>query len=166
MKKLLLVLTLIISSLGISQQAKAQYKMALGARLGSDLGFTIKYAIAEPHIIEGIVATRLWYNNGFGLKLTALYEYHGNIANIDGFRWFAGGGAHIGFWNGHSNHKYYYEDRTYLTLGIDGIVGLEYTFKFPLNLSLDFKPSFNFGGGRKGYGSYNEVALSIRYAIQ
>lgn len=165
MKKLLLILSLVFSALFTYESVQAQYKMALGGRLGSDLGFTIKFAAAEQHIIEGIASTRVWYGNGLGLNVTGLYEYHGNIGNIDGFRWFAGGGIHVGFWNGNSKHKYYKENRTYFTWGIDGIVGLEYTFKFPLNLSIDYKPSYNLGGG-SGYGSFAEFGLSIRYAIQ
>ncbi len=49
-------------------------------------------------------------------------------------------------------------------IGIDGILGLEYTFdEIPLNLSLDILPSLNLIGS-SGWGGING-ALSIRYVF-
>lgn len=170
MKKLLIILALTLSGLLTYQSAQAQYKVALGGRIGPDLGFTIKFNLAEHHVIEGIVGSRLWYGKGYvglgGLSVTALYEYHGNIGNIDGFRWFVGGGVHTGFWAGNGSHKRYYENRMYVNVGLDAIGGIEYTFpSIPLNLSVDYKPAFDLLHG--GYIWWQDsFAISVRYAIK
>mgnify|MGYP001615571992 CR=1 FL=1 len=48
-----------------------------------------------------------------------------------------------------------------MILGVDGIIGLEYVFDgVPINLSLDYKPSFNI---TPGFFDPSGGALSIRY---
>ena len=82
---------------------------------------------------------------------------------MDRFKWFFGFGAHIGFWNGDYTYHYWgTTGETYTVVGIDGILGLEYSFKeVPISLSLDWKPAFNF----VGYSGWwaDGGALSIRY---
>ena len=74
--------------------------------------------------------------------------------------WYAGFGAHIGFWDG--NNTRWGDDRSYTVIGLDGILGLEYNFtEIPVNFSIDWKPSFNLVGYSGFWGDGG--ALSIRY---
>ncbi len=78
-------------------------------------------------------------------------------------KWYFGFGAHVGFWNGDYTKHYWGEaGETYTVIGVDGILGLEYSFiEVPINLGLDWKPAFNFIGysGFRADGG----ALSICY---
>jgi hypothetical protein len=71
--------------------------------------------------------------------------------------------GHAGFWGVGRNPNV---DATYngSVLGLDAIIGLEYTFdEFPINLSLDLLPTVNLIGDT-GWGGING-ALSIRYVF-
>ena len=78
-------------------------------------------------------------------------------------KWYFGVGGHIGFWNGdYTNHYWGEPGTTYTVVGIDGILGLEYSFsEIPINIGLDWKPAFNI----VGYSGWwaDGGALSIRY---
>ncbi|NMD02520.1 MAG: hypothetical protein GYA71_04535, partial [Bacteroidales bacterium] len=70
-------------------------------------------------------------------------------------------GGHLGFYNG-DNTTWGDVGNTYTVVGVDGIIGLEYSFdEIPINLSLDWKPSFSF----VGYSHFfpDGAAFSIRY---
>ena len=52
--------------------------------------------------------------------------------------YFAGPGAHIGFWK--SQYQKDYNSKA--EFGVDGIIGLDYKFKdLPVNASLDWQPA-------------------------
>jgi hypothetical protein len=154
MKKLV-VLFLLAFGLGAISNAQ-DYHTGVGLRAGYENGLTIKHFIGQKSALEGIISSR-W--QGFGI--TGLYEIQNRAFNTPGWNWFFGFGAHVGFWNG--NHAYWGEPGTsYTVVGADGILGLEYCFReVPINLSLDWKPAFNF----YGYSGYwgDGGALSIRY---
>ena len=50
-----------------------------------------------------------------------------------------------------------------LTLGAAGMVGLEYTFWFPLQLSVDFRQHIGFSRGENPLWTPSSIALSVRY---
>ena len=144
------------------------YNAAIGLRGGPSAGITGKFFLSESAALEGILATR-WG----GFNITGLYEVHNKVFNqrtgsggFDSNRllWYYGVGGHIGFWNGNTIHPWFKDDRSYTVIGIDGIIGLEYTLKdFPLNFSVDYKPSFNLIGYSGFWG--DEGAFSIRYTF-
>lgn len=115
-----------------AQQAAGQIEA--GVRLGLPLGATGRYFLTDRSAVEGIFGL---YNTR--ASLTALYQYHWDLSalTIEGFGWYAGGGAHIGGREISGNKTFY--------AGVDGLVGLNYTFSnIPLNLSLDWKPALHF----------------------
>ena len=87
------------------------------------------------------------------LDVTCIYDFI--IAPIGPLNFYAGPGAYIAMWPA--------GEEFYLSGGLAGQVGLEYNFDFPLQLSIDWRPWFNFVDGF--YGHYNGVALGIRYAF-
>jgi hypothetical protein len=153
------------------------YKTSIGIRFGYEGGLTLKHFMKEKRAIEGIISAG-W--GGWGFRLTGLYEVHKNFPGVEGLDWYFGGGAHIGSYNnayygyyGYYNGGYYdnkghwhsggYRSR-YMTVGIDGIIGLEYQFEdAPFSISLDFKPYVDIIGYS---GRFGDGALSLRYTIK
>jgi hypothetical protein len=156
MKKIVVIGLFLFCLISISKGQ--DYNTGIGLRGGVDYGLTVKHFISENSALEFLLASR-WR----GFVVTGLYEVHNQIGNVDRFKWFFGFGAHIGFWNGDYTQDSWGRPGTdYTVVGIDGILGLEYSFKeAPINLSLDWKPALNF----IGYSGFwaDESALSIRY---
>jgi hypothetical protein len=131
------------------------YKTGLGLRLGTGTGFTVKHFINTRSAIEGLLLTR-WHS----FDITGLYEIHDQAFDVDNLRWFYGFGAHIGFYNG-DYAEWGVPGSTYTVLGVDGVIGLEYSFDdAPINLGLDIKPALNFIGYT---GFWADFAFSVRY---
>jgi len=137
------------------------YRTALGIKIWDGVGVSLKHFVAPTHAVEGI---GYFWNHGF--RFTGLYEFHFDIANAPGLKWYVGPGAHVGFYDDH-----YYDDRYFdgngsgTYVGIDGVLGLDYKFAdIPLNLSLDWQPSFEFGDSRGFIGSWG--GFGIRYTLK
>jgi len=159
MKKLIITLSLAFAGLFSFSQ---EYTTSLGLRLGGwENGVTIKHFLGEGAAVEGILSSR-WR----GYNITGLYEIQSAIDDVDGLFWYVGGGGHIGFFDDRYHNSWATSSgKTYTVIGIDGIIGLEYVFAdYPINISLDFKPTFNL----IGYDGINPLwldngALSVRY---
>lgn len=136
-----------------------EYQTGLGIRVGFDNGLTVKHFIADRNAIEGIVS---FYRQG--LLITGLYEIQNNNAfKVDHLDWYYGFGGHLGFWN-EGNSPYNEDNKSNTVIGIDGIIGLEYTLtEIPVSLSLDFKPLINLIDDS---GFYGDFALSVRYVFK
>lgn len=168
MKKLLFVLSICILALVVfPEQAQAQgqrgsdYQTSAGLRLSPFYGASVKHFIQGSHALEGIL-----HSSWDALKITGLYEIHQPLLDEPGLRYYYGGGAHLGF----TGPRYVgrrldgYDRGTYGLVGIDGIIGAEYTIQdpdIPLNISLDWKPTFDFAPTPWFHGS--ELAITVRY---
>lgn len=154
MKQGLIILTLVtlIVVSAKSQSLGRSYKSALGVKVWDGGGISFKTFIQGNNAIELI-----GYFYKYGTRLTGLYEIHGNIEGAPGLKWYAGPGVHLGFYK-----KSYYNDGT--LVGIDGVLGLDYKINSaPINISLDWQPSFEFGDDRGFLGSWG--GLGIRYTF-
>jgi hypothetical protein len=119
---------------------------------------SIKHFVNEKNAIEGL--GYFWDRGG---RITGLFEIHGDINGADGLKWYIGPGAHIGFYNAWVYNNKNYNRGTYF--GIDGVLGLDYKIKnAPLNISLDWQPSFEFGYGPGFTGNWG--GLGIRYVFK
>lgn len=137
-----------------------EYKTGIGVRAGVyNTGISLKHFIADRNAVEGILG---FYNRGF--IITVLYEIQNNTAfGVNHLDWFYGFGGHVGFWG---KDRYPYGDKVgaNTVLGVNGIIGLEYTFtEVPVNIGVDFKPFLNLIDDT---GLYGDVGLSIRFAIK
>jgi|SRR5690606_16620987 len=158
-KAVVAVFVLLVMTIG--KEAMAQdYQTGVGLRAGVSNGLTVKHFLSDGAAIEGILHTR-WR----GLVITGLYEIHKDINELPGLRWFYGGGAHLGTWNGNRGNPSWKDNHNgYTVFGLDGIIGLDYKFdEAPINLSLDYKPAFNISNDIGFWG--DEVALSIRFTF-
>jgi hypothetical protein len=134
-----------------------EYKTALGLRGGFSSGITIKHFKNYKAAFEGLLTSR-WQ----GFSVTGLYEIHHQAFDVSHLTWYYGGGAHLGFYNGDyvSWGRY---GSAYTVVGLDGILGLEYTFQeIPINLGIDWKPALNLVGYS---GLWSEGGISVRYVF-
>jgi len=147
--------------------ASSNYQTAVGIRVNPWLvGGTIKHFIAGPHAIEGLITTNV--SNRSNVTFTGLYEYHIAPFPKPEFRLYFGGGVHVGIYDrfDYDRERWARDGKgTYVTPGMDGIVGLEYKFKkIPLVVSGDIKPFFNFTGETNFIGE--EIGgASVRYTF-
>lgn len=155
MKKGVITFIMVISI--VSLVSAQDYKTGIGVRAGYSSGLTIKHFLNEKAAFEGLLKTR-WQ----GFEITGLYEINNQAFDVKGLKWFYGVGAHIGFYNG--NYVYWGRSgTTYTVVGIDGILGLEYTFtEIPINIGIDWKPALNLVGYS---GVWSEGALSVRFVF-
>jgi len=132
----------------------SSYQTALGVKFYPG-GITLKHFFNGNNAGEFI---GYFWNRGF--RLTGLYEIHGNFADAKGLKWYIGPGAHIGFYDYY--RRYDHIDGTYF--GIDGVLGLDYKFSgAPINMSIDWQPSFEFGDFVGFVGNWG--GLAIRYTF-
>jgi len=151
-------LSVVIIALITVASSGQDYKTSLGLRAGLPYGLTVKHFLSKKNALEGILASSYG-----GFVVTGLYEYERWLGNYPGLNWFIGVGAHAGFWDAGRNPNV---PETYegSIIGIDAILGLEYTFdELPINLSLDLLPTFSLIGVTQ-WGGING-ALSIRYVF-
>jgi len=160
MQKLIVVLSFVF----IAATSSAQ-KMALGSTYTTavglkyyPVGITAKTFIKQNAAVEGLLS--FW---NYGTRITGLYEIYGDINGVDGLKWYAGPGAHLGFWNNKWTDKFPDRDGG-VQFGVDGIVGLDYKIKnAPVDVSLDWQPSLNFVGYNYFEGGWG--GIGIRYAF-
>lgn len=160
MKKLIVLFIVLLISINIYSQT---YQHAIGVRVGDSPGISYKFI---PNRYTGIETILHYQNYIQGVLITVLYEKHAEAFHISNLNWFYGAGAHIEISDGNSE---YWRDRdpgkkSVMTIGVDGIVGLEYEIGvIPITGGLDFKPFLDIIGQRSLWA---DVALTIRYIIK
>ena len=158
MKKVFLATIICIVALNTkAQNTSNSYQTALGIKFYPG-AVSLKSFIAPNKALEGL---GYFYSDGF--RLTGLYEIHGNIEGAEGLKWYVGPGAHIAVWND-TWKKENPNRNSGVAIGIDGVLGLDYKFKgAPINMSLDWQPSFNFVGYNYFEGGWG--GLAVRYTF-
>lgn len=144
-------LILLIQSANAQMNTGNSYKTALGVKIWNGGGITLKHFVSPTVALEGI---GYFWNQGS--RITGLYEIHGAISGAEGLKWYIGPGVHVGFYNTRYGGGSF--------AGVDGVLGLDYKFKgAPINMSVDWQPSFEFGTNRGFAGSWG--GLGIRYTF-
>lgn len=134
------------------------YDSSLGLRLGTDWGATVQLRLPQVHknfVLEGIVQSSLSKDEG---SLTVLGKQHQPLLSRR-LNLFYGAGAHFG-WSDELDKET--GEPVGGPVGVDGVIGLEATFA-RINLSYDFKPAINIGGGSSFLDAH--TAISVRYVI-
>jgi hypothetical protein len=164
-KSVFIIITVFLFTATMQAQSRSAnstaYKTALGVKVWDGGGISLK------HFFNGTNAGELigyFWRHGF--RLTGLFEIHGPISGAPGLKWYIGPGLHIGTYN--DNHHHHGDDddhhHSHASVGIDGVLGLDYKFNSaPINLSLDWQPSFEFADGHGFAGSWG--GLGIRYTF-
>jgi hypothetical protein len=160
MKKNILLASMLFG-LAISAQAQSFSKNAIGLRLGSNDGFgtEISYQgkLSPMNRLEVDLGWRN-SNNEDNLKLAGIYQW---VWNLDGgLNWYAGVGGGVGSWRYNYNGV---KDNGAFAF-VAGDVGIEYDFKFPLQLSLDARPELYLNSDSYVDDHFGpDVALGVRY---
>lgn len=165
MRKTILFFTFFICFMFMANTSQAQnFKKAIGARLGYPMAISYKHFLNESNAIEVYGGTR-----GFGggllggyrwYSLAGAYQVHKPIESVEGLDYYFGGGASVYFWAFDFDTS---ESTT--TLGLQGYLGLSYTFKdTPINVSVDWVPTYFLNGFGSGFGA-DSGHIAVRYVL-
>lgn len=162
----------VLLGLNSRQTHAQQYDRSAGVRLGGTFGLTYKKFIVDEQAAEVIIS-----NRRSGIQLTIMYLLHQpmHVSFNENFFFYYGVGGHVGS-EEHSGidkvmfqtnvDDFYYEEKNYLTMGIDGMIGVEYRMlNVPITLSLDLKPYLNYVGFRKLKGDFWDASIAIKYVF-
>lgn len=157
MKKVTFIL---IAIFALSFGVKAQN--AIGLRLGAGSASNVEVSFQTPMSMDNRLEFDLGWNNfvhgdnGTWTNISLSGTYQWVFPIINSLNWYVGPGAMLSFYDiSHSGN-----DNDHFGIGIGGQIGLEYAFDFPLTLSLDMRPMWNFIGYTKNWGG---IALGVRY---
>ena len=177
MKKWILIF-IICAAFGVQVLNGQNYKTGIGIRVSPLYGITLKHFTSPQKAIELILSSR-WN----GAQIAGLYEVHTTGFKHQPLQIYAGIGGQLSIWrDGRYNPWYergffawgrtdwdFYErnrdpDRGRVALGMDMIIGMEYTIKdLPLVLGLDWKPQIILIGGNSIF--VDDVGLSVRFTF-
>lgn len=152
MKKIILAAALV---LGFAVAASAQPR-AIGVRIGNGGEVSYQHSLGS-NFLEVDGGLGLGFDGTFNVGATGIYNFmiaQPSWTSRGEWGFYAGPGAGVGLGLGEAN---------YFNLSAAGMVGLEYSFWFPLQLSFDLRPQI--GAGFGGHGLYWSVmpALGVRY---
>jgi hypothetical protein len=146
MKKLVFIFCLFLGSIATAN-AQEISDNAIGLRFGGGNGLGGEISYQKSLGSNNRLEIDLGLANGLtDFKATGLYEWIWTLE--DKFNWYAGAGGGIVSADGTG-------------LYAAGVIGIEYNFKSPVLLSLDYRPEIGISGGLSGLSS--DVALSVRY---
>lgn len=155
MKKYLLIAVLAVASLAAYAQPRA-----IGGRIGYGVEFSYQHGLGESNMVQLEVGVPGFY----GLEAACTYDW------IDPFNatvpweekgewhWYMGVGGAV-----QTGFKF-----DYGFIGAAGRIGIEYDFWFPMQLSIDFRPTlgvaFNSEKAAFGYDLYGGgLGIGVRY---
>ena len=155
-------------------KTKAQYyEHSAGIRLGGSYGLTYKKFFNETDAVEFLLGGR-----EDGLQVTATYQFNKplNLSRNETFFLYYGAGGHIGYekyptkslydFPSPPSSEFYYSNKSYFSMGIDAIVGIEYRLlTVPLTIGLDIKPYFSYIGYRYTRTNFWDTSLSVKYVF-
>ena len=156
MKKIILVAAMVI---GFAVAAIAQPR-AIGLRLGNGAEVSYQHSTGNDFIsVDGGLGLDIYNTNNNALFVGATAIYNIMIAQpnwTEEGQWgfYAGPGANVGLGIGSPAH---------FNLAAAGAVGLEYTFWFPLQLSIDFRQMLGYSLGAGRFYAPSSIGLGVRY---
>jgi hypothetical protein len=147
-KKTIILLLAVVSATILSAQTTEK---TIGLRFGTGGEISYQHPISDINRLEFDLGLRPQ-----SIGLTGIYHWVNDLSDwTDGMYWYYGPGATVGIAETTNINK--------LMLGVTGQVGLEYRFEFPLQLSIDYRPSFYLIKPAGSGGSYDDICLSARY---
>lgn len=161
MRKVIFTILIILPSIGFAQT----FEHAVGIRGGLSSGFEYRFYTDDANSYKFLLGTR----DG-GIQLHALKEFHQYdlFSFTDQLVLYYGAGLHVGYerWE-----KYYverntswYETRTAMLAGLDGLIGLEYQFyEVPISIGFEAKPYFDLLGREMFNVQLFDFAFTLKY---
>ncbi len=165
MKKIFIIAVMAIVSVAYA----AAQPRAIGANLGGGLGFSYEHGFGEKNMLDVAVSFPLagLFDKHYGVGANITYDW------IDPFNapvpWNEKGEWHWYMGVGGAGGLYNFSNPTHWFAGVAGHIGIEYDFWFPLQLSVDWRPSFGVSNWNDGdklgfdlHGLYG-ISLGVRY---
>lgn len=136
----------------VNAQKGNTYKTGVGIKV-YPTGVTLRHFVKpESQAVEFV--GYFWRK---GTRITGLYEFFFDLGKSENFKWYIGPGAHVGLYS----DKYYGGGTA---IGIDGVLGLDYKIKnAPLDISLDWQPSIEFGDFEGFASSWGGVGVRFTF---
>ena len=171
-KKVILSIFLLIGLTASMSAQETVSKNAIGLRLGDNAGFGGEVSYQRKIFTNNRLEFDLGWRNSKhvdAVKLAALYQWYWKINK--GFYWYAGVGGGLGSWrhdgylynNGNNNFDPNYNDSGAFVFAA-GDIGIEYNFKIPIQIGLDFRPEVYFNSDDWREDNFGpDVAISVRY---
>ncbi len=165
MKKITLVLAAVLFA---GSSFAQDYKNSIGIRLGSGYydvaSLAFKTFISAPAALEfdlGFDTDKFGGDSFTNVSLSGAYQHHFPIGNVEGFKWFVGGGAVL------SNTFSDYDAVKGFNVGIFPTGGVDYKLKnAPFAFSADIRPTIHIVNGAGYYnGFYANGGLTARYTF-
>ncbi len=156
----LLLLAIIFFTVSINAQEST--RNAIGLRLGDSDGFGAEISFQRDLKTNNRLEIDFGWRNGVnydGVKLVGLYLW---VWLLDGdFNWYAGAGGGLSAFRIDNNFGNSAKDTFVFAAGN---IGVEYNFKIPLRLSLDFRPELGFGNDNYDNNDVDfDIGLGVRY---
>lgn len=162
MKHFILLSALIISTLGVFGQS---YKQAVGIRGGWSSGFEYRIYTDEQNSYKFLLSGR---DHGFQAHVLKEFHQYDLFDFTDQLVLVYGAGVHVGYerWDvqRYYNNSSWYDTRSSLIAGVDGLVGLEYVFyEVPISAGFEVKPYFDLFGRELFDLGLFDFAFTVKY---
>jgi len=134
MNKIVIAFSISFFSMALSFQGQAQSAFEAGLRYGDEFAIDATFPLSKAPRLH-----TTFYLEGdfsFGTYFDWLFSLDGGP---QGLKFFPGVGP-----------EFYFGDNDF-NMGIAGNFGVEYSFKFPLTVGIDYRPGFMITDGFKGY---------------
>ncbi len=160
MTKLIGVFTFFVT-MSVGAQEIADH--AIGLRLGDSDGFGAEISYQKSLFRYNRLELDLGWRDSRefdAVKLAGIYQW---VHNIDGnLNWYYGVGGGLGSVDFEPRPDYDPDGGLFIFAA--GDIGIEYSFDFPLLISLDFRPEIGFVGYSDFSDNFDfDVALGLRY---
>ena len=151
MKKIILVAAMM---LGFAVAASAQPR-AVGIRIGNGGEVSYQHQLGR-NFVEVDGGLEYEFKGDLNIGVSGIYNFvifEPDWSDRGSWGFYAGPGAAVGLGLGETN---------YLTVGAAGMVGIEYSFWFPLQIAFDFRQTIGVGLGN-GFWAPSSAGVCIRY---
>lgn len=148
------------------------YRNAAGLRFGKTDGLNYKRFLTENGAIELLLGFG-GYDNGMQIYTTYQWHYQIPAEFTDNLFVYYGVGGHVGYINPYKERRYYSNDSTIVienekntsyTIGIDGVLGLEYRiYTIPMTVGMELKPYFEYYGLRYAQFKFWDFGFTVKY---
>ena len=159
-----LVLVLLFIFAGYCPLNGQDYDKAIGMRLGSPVSISYKTFHTEKLAFEVFWSFKSYSNRKWHALSGAVQQYKTvDFIDVEDLNWYYGGGVSVYFWSSRAGAAP--EELPTSSIGINGYLGLEYTFPSrPFAVSLDWIPTWYINGIDRGL-TYGFGSLGVRYII-
>ncbi|MDR0231420.1 MAG: hypothetical protein LBI82_04800 [Dysgonamonadaceae bacterium] len=154
MKRIFLSLVLVLGALSL---VNAQDR-AIGLKFGDGTDISYQQMLGSSNRLE--LNLGLYGFDSHLYTVSGIYQWVWDLSQLSpGFKWYAGVGAQVGFFNYSSVSKFY--------TWVIGNVGIEYNFSnLPLQLALDVTPAIRLIPSGKEYGDAFYATEGLRLAVR